>query len=507
MTKEIPAIEPVRGASDLSPSAWAEMETIRSKIALVFEQYGYQGIDVPVLERTELFQRNAGTGIMSQIYSFTDRGGTDVCLRPEFTASIARFYNINSQSSLPTPARLYYSGPAFRYEEPTHGTYRQYTESGAELIGCTGYTADAEVLQLACSCMAELGLEDYTVAVGHLGILSEFFENLGLSRRVESLLRESLEDLLQPSNSIADLRSVMSTYRGSFDNPGMDLTQQVLQTLHQNTEKITDEAIKAAVASTLDRLEIDISASRPRAAIEQRLIERLTRGDESLLLEKAYAFLQELFAVAGSPPTSVTKVRSIIKQFGLSTSSIDEVESIFETLNQAGIDLNKFAFNPVMGRGLQYYTGFVFEVFSTDETSGSLQLCGGGRYDDLIEKVSGSNSTPAAGLTFGLERLRIKLTGSLNTTRINTPDVLLVNKGASTKYLMAIANGLRKSGIRVINPLNQPSPALDYIPVLISVSSQEESDQTSLVQLTKSKTTDTVPLDQLSSFISTMLGG
>ena len=98
-------------------------------------------------------------------------------------------------------------------------------------------------------------------------------------------------------------------------------------------------------------------------------------------------------------------------------------------------------------------------------------------------------------------------TGSLNTTRINTPDVLLVNKGASTKYLMAIANGLRKSGIRVINPLNQPSPALDYIPVLISVSSQEESDQTSLVQLTKSKTTDTVPLDQLSSFISTMLGG
>tara|TARA_Y100000590_G_scaffold470095_1_gene661939 strand:+ start:4464 stop:5987 length:1524 start_codon:yes stop_codon:yes gene_type:complete len=507
MTQEMDTIEPVRGASDLSPSDWAELESIRSKIALVFQQYGYQAIDVPVLERTELFQRNAGTGITAQTYSFTDRGGTDVCLRPEFTASIARFYTVNSKSSLPTPARLYYSGPAFRYEEPTHATYRQYTESGAELIGCAGYTADAEILQLACSCMTELGFQDYQVVVGHLGILSEFFRDLGLSRRVESLLRESLEDLRQPSDSISDLRAAISTCRGSVDNPSMGITQQVLQTLNQNTEKVTDEAIKAAVASTLDRLEIDYGSGRPRAAIEQRLIERLTRGDESLLLEKAYAFLQELFAAAGTPPASITKALSIIKQFGLSTSSIDEVESIFDTLNQAGIDLSKFTFNPAMGRGLQYYTGFVFEVFSTDETSNRLQLCGGGRYDDLIEKVSGSSSTPAAGLTFGLERLRIKLTGLLDTSRINTPDVLLVNKGASTKYLMEIANSLRASGIRVVNPLNQPPPSSDCIPVLISVSSKEESEQTSLVQLTNSKPPDTVPLDQLSSLISALLGG
>ena len=141
-------VERVRGASDLQPDEWAAVVAARESLAETYSLFGYRGVDVPILEHTELYRRKAGANVMSQIYSFTDRGGRSVCLRPEFTASIVRFYAAK-HSQLASPARLHYSGPAFRYEKPKRGTYRQFTESGVELIGADGPAADAEVIELA----------------------------------------------------------------------------------------------------------------------------------------------------------------------------------------------------------------------------------------------------------------------------------------------------------------------------------------------------------------------
>ena len=148
-------VERVRGVNDILPSTYQIDQQIKSILSRNFESYGYQPIDVPLIEYTELYLKKSGEDIISRLYDFIYRNRR-LCLRPEFTASVVRAYLDNLQE-VPLPVRLYYKGPVFRYEQPQKERYRQFTQMGIELIGATGAIADGEVISLASQGLGQIG--------------------------------------------------------------------------------------------------------------------------------------------------------------------------------------------------------------------------------------------------------------------------------------------------------------------------------------------------------------
>jgi histidyl-tRNA synthetase len=167
-----PRYQNVKGTRDLlwpETHLWSQVE---AKAREVFGSYGYGEIRTPILEETELFVRSVGetTDIVGkEMYTFTDRKGRSLTLRPESTASIARSFIQHGMEQFGLPARLFSMGSHFRYERPQKGRYREFHQIDAELIGEAGPAADAEVLLMLVRFLTELGFTDLTVLLNTVG--------------------------------------------------------------------------------------------------------------------------------------------------------------------------------------------------------------------------------------------------------------------------------------------------------------------------------------------------
>ncbi len=505
-------VERVRGASDLQPDEWAAVVAARESLAETYSLFGYRGVDVPILEHTELYRRKAGANVMSQIYPFTDRGGRSVCLRPEFTASIVRFYAAK-HSQLASPARLHYSGPAFRYEKPKRGTYRQFTESGVELIGADGPAADAEVIELAIASLEKLGVRKFNVVLGHLGILSEFLSGLGLSKRSESLLRESMNSIQRSDSDIEPLRSRLEQVTQSPISDSLEGTSRQLEEIFDRVPDLQQEDVKTIISSVLAGLESAPGGSRDTSEIADRLLTKLTRSNEMERIGRALDFIERLTRVVDRPEIALEKTRDLLGEFDLSSEPLDYVEQMFEELDATGVDRGRFTFNPALGRGLQYYTGIVFEIFAADSRS-SFQVCGGGRYNDLVEILSGPPSVPAVGFTFGVERLLMAMSNEFPTTTQNPSLVMITTVNPEIRpYAARVAGMLRSAGLsteRDLSGLGIPSVLASAdranIPVVVVLGDREAASTEASFRLVASGEDKTVQLDALADEIRAALG-
>jgi histidyl-tRNA synthetase len=165
-------IRKVKGTRDILPPEsrlWVEVEAVANR---VFGGFGYEEIRLPLVEPTELFVRSVGeeTDIVSkEMYTFADRKGRSLTLRPEGTAGVARAYIENGLGQRPMPLRLSYLGPMFRYEKMQRGRYRQFAQIGIELIGAATPQADIEVLLALHSFLAALGFDDLIIVLNNLG--------------------------------------------------------------------------------------------------------------------------------------------------------------------------------------------------------------------------------------------------------------------------------------------------------------------------------------------------
>lgn len=165
-------IQKVRGTRDILPPesrVWVEVEQIAHR---VFGGFGYAEIRVPLLEPTELFVRSVGEStdiVGKEMYTFEDRKGRSVTLRPEGTAGVARAYIENGLAQLPQPLRLLYMGPMFRYEKMQRGRYRQFAQIGIELLGAATPHADVEVILALHTFLSELGFDDLVIVLNNLG--------------------------------------------------------------------------------------------------------------------------------------------------------------------------------------------------------------------------------------------------------------------------------------------------------------------------------------------------
>ncbi len=158
------AIQIPRGTQDILPKDVKKWQYVESKARDLCSRYHYQEIRTPIFEQAELFLRGVGDTtdiVQKEMYTFEDRGGRSLSLRPEGTAAVVRSYIENKMFGEPNqPTKLYYLGPMFRYERPQAGRYRQFVQFGIEAIGSEDPAIDAEVISLAMAIYQELGLKN-----------------------------------------------------------------------------------------------------------------------------------------------------------------------------------------------------------------------------------------------------------------------------------------------------------------------------------------------------------
>ena len=165
-------IQKPKGTRDLLPEDTFKWQNLEEIAKLTLESYGYKEIRVPVFEHTELFQRGVGETtdvVQKEMYTFNDKGGRSITLRPEGTAGVVRAYLENGMGSLPSPVKLWYNMAMYRYENVQKGRFREFHQIGAELIGASSYLADVEIILLAKSLFENLNIPNIELNINSIG--------------------------------------------------------------------------------------------------------------------------------------------------------------------------------------------------------------------------------------------------------------------------------------------------------------------------------------------------
>ncbi len=350
--------------NDCLPTQSPLWQKLENTVKNVISAYGYNEVRMPIVEETNLFSRAVGeeTDVVSkEMYTFDDRNGDSLTLRPEGTAGCVRSCIQNSLINR-DEQRLWYMGPMFRHERPQKGRYRQFHQCGVEVFGLNGPDVDAELIMMTARLWRELGIDKHV--------------------RLELNSIGSQEDR-------ADYRTALVAFLEQHIDV---LDEDCKRRMHTNPLRV------------LDTKNPDIQAMLGDAP---RLSEYL--GEES----KAH------FA------------------------------GLCELLDAAGIE---YTVNERLVRGLDYYNRTVFE-WITESLGAQGTVCGGGRYDGLVEQLGGK-PTPAVGFAMGLERLVLMLETLELTDVRRSVDVYVVTAGEGTMMAgMKLAEQLREaiSGVRVMN--------------------------------------------------------
>jgi len=165
-------LQAAKGMHDILPEDQKYWHYVLKKATSLLEDYGFERIDTPIVESTDLFLRGVGEGtdiVEKEMYSFKTRGGDDLSLRPEGTAGVVRAYIENGMQVRPHPVKLYYYGPMFRHDQPQAGRYRQHWQLGVETIGDSSEIVDAELIFIAYKILESIGLKNYNVHINSLG--------------------------------------------------------------------------------------------------------------------------------------------------------------------------------------------------------------------------------------------------------------------------------------------------------------------------------------------------
>jgi histidyl-tRNA synthetase len=161
-----------RGTSDILPEEQAYWDYVREQLARTCRLYGYERIDLPIFEQADLYIHGSGDStdiVRKEMYLFEDRGGEQMALRPEMTPNVARAYLQHGMFNQPQPVKLYYVGPAFRYERPQSGRYRQFVQFGIEALGEEDAALDAEVIEHAWRLYESMGLRELVLQLNSIG--------------------------------------------------------------------------------------------------------------------------------------------------------------------------------------------------------------------------------------------------------------------------------------------------------------------------------------------------
>ena len=384
------------GMSDLDSNSWGRSSDLTACLRLHMSNRGYQPIDTPLLEETELFVRKAGGDLAGQLYNFTDPGGTSVSLRPEFTSSVIRHF-IDNENSLTLPVRWQYSGPVFRYAPAEQGYYRQFTQSGAELVGASGYDSDIEIISLAITGLDNLGLDRFRLRIGHLGVLRSLLDAYGLSEPAKLFIIGNMNAIREGSADVEGLMShagEVGLLSGSV-NLGLGLEAALESMSAEAAEQFIHGVLKESMPEPLGRRTTD--------HIIARLLNKVRQANCPQAFERALRLASKYATLSGEPRATLQSARAAADQCGADIAPLREIESLIERIPEMGIEESRALLDMGMARGISYYTGVIFELTQDDDEA--VTLGGGGRYDDLVQALGGSESVPAMGFAYNVSAL------------------------------------------------------------------------------------------------------
>lgn len=305
----------IKGTLDVLPKESYKIQYVESAVREIAENFGFYEMRTPVFEHTELFQRSVGETtdvVQKEMYTFADKGGRSITLRPEGTAGAARAFLENGLFNEALPQKIYYLTSCYRYEKPQAGRLREFHQFGVEAFGAGSPAQDAEIIALANEVFNYLGVKNLTLEINSIGC---------------------------PACRAAYQKAL----KAYFENYKSELCETCKGRLDRNPMRILD--CKSPVCSK-------IAAGAPKIL--------------DYLCDDCRAHF----------------------------------DAVQQYLNAMQID---FTVNPEIVRGLDYYTRTVFE-FVSKEIGAQGTVCGGGRYDGLLEELGGK-PMPACGFGMGLERL------------------------------------------------------------------------------------------------------
>lgn len=348
-----------RGTKDVLPGEAYKWHFVENKVKEVAARFGFQEIRTPIFEHTELFERGVGETtdvVEKEMYTFEDRGGRSITLKPEGTAPVVRSFIEHKLYADTQPTKMFYITPVFRYERPQAGRFREHHQFGVEVFGAMDASVDAEVINLAMNIYESFGIKNLELRINSIGCPK-------CRDEYNKILKEYLRSRLD---------KLCATCQGRFD---------------RNPLRIID-------------CKSDTCQSQ------------LT--DVPLMLEY------------------------------ICEECNDHFETLKKYLEAAGL---KYTVDPRIVRGLDYYTKTAFEII-TDEAGKKGTICGGGRYDKLVEDCGGP-STPGVGFGMGLERTLLTLQNQgIDIPKPKGIDVFIVTMGkAASLEGFNLLNQIRKAGL------------------------------------------------------------
>ncbi|MFC7060738.1 histidine--tRNA ligase [Halobacillus seohaensis] len=243
-----------RGTQDILPGTSEKWQYVEQQLTEICRRYNYKEIRTPIFEHTELFQRGVGDStdiVQKEMYTFEDRGGRSVTLRPEGTASTVRSFVQNKLFGLPNqPTKLFYIGPMFRYERPQQGRLRQFVQFGIEALGSNDPAVDAEVMALAINSYQELGLRSLSLVLNSLGDQESREAHKNALVKHFSPHREELCSDCQVRLDQNPLRVL--DCKKDKDHPSMETAPAILDYLNEKSQSYFEK-----VKGHLDRMGID----------------------------------------------------------------------------------------------------------------------------------------------------------------------------------------------------------------------------------------------------------
>ncbi len=386
----------LRGMYDLPRESWLRKQRLQDSLTSLIGSYGYQFLETPLLEGTELFLRQSGGDLASRMYSFVDAGSNQVSLRPEFTSPIMRHY-LEAAADLPLPARFQYSGPVFRYDMTHPEASGQFTQVGAELIGADSVVADAELLALAAEIPARAGVVDCRINLADLDVFHSLLDVAQVSDRARSFILSAVPQLKGGPAALPEVRErAYQLHLGDRSPENLELSEAIAG--------LDDDQARQVIHGFLQWNGTDFRrfGQRDPDEVVGRFLRKLKGSDEVGQLERGLELAAALTWLRGGPVETVKAARGVVKEAGADPTAIDRLVDLVEILESCAETRGKVTVDFGLARGLAYYNGIVFEVWHPDRPG---PLGGGGRYDGLARALGSEHDVPALGFAYTLETL------------------------------------------------------------------------------------------------------
>ena len=362
-------------------AAWADT------LLQSFARAGYVHAEPDILQPADPFLDLSGEDIRKSLYLTTDATGEELCLRPDLTIPVAREYLASPRAG--QAAGFSYLGPVFRYRS---GKKSEFLQAGIESFGRQDRpAADAEMLALALQAAGAFGLSDVDIRTGDVALFNALIDALDL---YPVWRRRLIKDFNRKISLTDDIeRLTLKTA------PGRNEYEGVLAALAGSDRK-------AALALVTDLMSIAGTTNvggRTVAEIADRFLEQATLKAGALPRD-AISIIKRFLSIAGEPDGAVAQLRALAGDARLDiTAAIDQFEARVGFMAKRGIDIRKTRFSTSFGRGLDYYTGFEFELHH--KGNGSEPLVAGGRYDGLMTQLGSREPIPAVGFSIWVDAL------------------------------------------------------------------------------------------------------